>query len=144
MLQASGTTPRRAKTKPIRAAEDAMRMSIGRVKVMPNPTAGPLIAAITGFFMSKIRRVTVPPPSRCSSAVAARPRAAASNVAPPASRSAPAQNARPAPVTMTARTPSSASARSHASPSSRSMVVVTALRRSGRFKVTVQTPSCTS
>src|SRR5207253_10457025 len=76
VLAASGTTPRRAKTKPMRAAEDAIRMSIGRVSVMPKPTAGPLIAAITGFFMSKILRVTVPPPSRCSSAVAARPRAA--------------------------------------------------------------------
>src|SRR4029453_15237135 len=89
VLQASGTTPRRAKTKPMRAAEDALRMSIGSVKVIPKPTAGPLIAAITGFFMSKIRRVTVPPPSRCSSALTARPRAAASNVEPPAPRSAP-------------------------------------------------------
>ena len=50
--------PRRAKTKPIRAAVDAIRMSIGSVMVMPTPTAGPLIAAITGFFESKIRRVT--------------------------------------------------------------------------------------
>jgi hypothetical protein len=121
-----------------------MRTSIGSVKVIPKPTAGPLIAAITGFFMSKMRRVTVPTPSRCSSAVTARPRAAVSNVEPPEPRSAPAQNARPAPVTMTARTLSSASARSHASRSSLSIVVVTALRRSGRFKVTVQTPSSTS
>src|SRR5437660_1879193 len=52
----------------MRAAEDAIRRSIGRVSVMPKPTAGPLIAALTGVFMSKIRTVTVPPPSRCSSA----------------------------------------------------------------------------
>ena len=128
----------------MRAVVAQIRMSIGRVSVMPKPTAGPLIAAITGFFMSKIRSVTVPPPSRCSSAEAARPRATASNVAPPAPRSAPAQNARPAPVTITARTPSSSSARSHASLSSPSIVDVTALSRSGRFSVTVPTPSATS
>ena len=54
MLAASGTTPRRANTKPIRAAVEAMRISIGRVMVMPNPTAGPLMAAITGLCESKI------------------------------------------------------------------------------------------
>ena len=52
VLQASGTTPRRAKTKPMRAAEEAMRMSMGSVMVTPKPTAGPLMAAMTGFFMS--------------------------------------------------------------------------------------------
>jgi hypothetical protein len=52
VLQASGTTPRRAKTNPIRADEDAMRMSMGRVMVTPKPTAGPLMAAMTGFFRS--------------------------------------------------------------------------------------------
>jgi len=50
-----------------RAADDAMRMSIGRVMVTPTPTAGPLIAAMTGFFASKMRSATRPPPSRCSS-----------------------------------------------------------------------------
>ncbi len=52
MLHASGTTPRRAKTNPMRADVEAMRRSMGKVIVMPKPTAGPLIAAITGFFMS--------------------------------------------------------------------------------------------
>ena len=46
-----------------------MRTSIGSVMVMPTPTAGPLIAAITGFFDSKMRSVSRPPPSRCVSIV---------------------------------------------------------------------------
>src|SRR3989442_4799165 len=49
VLHASGTTPRRANTNPMRAAVDAMRTSMGSVSVMPKPTAGPLIAAMTGF-----------------------------------------------------------------------------------------------
>ena len=40
------------KTKPIFAPSAAMRMSIGSVIVMPTPTAGPLIAAITGLSES--------------------------------------------------------------------------------------------
>ena len=62
--QASGTMPRRANTNPMRAFSDASRMSIGSVIVTPTPTAGPLIAAITGFRLSKIRSDTRPPPSR--------------------------------------------------------------------------------
>ena len=46
---ASGTMPRRANTKPSFAFSDASRMSIGSVIVTPTPTAGPLIAAMTGF-----------------------------------------------------------------------------------------------
>jgi hypothetical protein len=34
--------------------------------VMPTPTAGPLMAAMTGFLHSKSRSVRIPPPSRCS------------------------------------------------------------------------------
>ena len=50
--QASGTIPRLAKTKPIFACCAASRMSIGSVIVIPTPTAGPLIAAITGLSES--------------------------------------------------------------------------------------------
>ena len=50
LLHASGTMPRRANTKPNRAVAAAMRMSIGSVIVTPTPTAGPLIAAMIGFF----------------------------------------------------------------------------------------------
>ena len=49
---ASGTMPRRANTNPIRADSEASRMSIGSVMVTPTPTAGPLMAAITGFLDS--------------------------------------------------------------------------------------------
>ena len=79
-------------------------MSIGKVMVMPTPTAGPLIAAMIGFFDSKMRSDTSPPPSRCVSNVSARPCAVLSKVSPPVLRSAPAQKPRPAPVTITART----------------------------------------
>ncbi len=78
---ASGTIPRRAKTKPILAPSAARRMSIGSVMVAPTPTAGPLMAAITGLVESKMRRVTMPPPSRGTSPSAARSRQ--SNVSPP-------------------------------------------------------------
>ena len=58
--------------------------------------------------------------------------------------SIPLQNARPAPVTTIARTLSSRSAAHIASPSSFSIWSVTALRWSGRFRVTVTTPPSTS
>ena len=61
---ASGTIPRRAKTNPIRASSAARRMSIGSVIVAPTPTAGPLIAAITGLVHSNTRSMKRPPPSR--------------------------------------------------------------------------------
>ncbi len=61
---ASGMIPRRAKTKPMRASSAARRMSIGSVIVAPTPTAGPLIAAITGLVLSKIRSENSPPLSR--------------------------------------------------------------------------------
>ena len=116
---ASGTMPRRAKTKPKRASSLAMRMSIGSCIVTPTPTAGPFTAAITGFRHSKIASVSRPPPSRTRSSLqstvstgpASRSLRAglvvASKVLAPPERSAPAQNARPAPVTITAPTSSS-------------------------------------
>ncbi len=64
--QASGMIPRRANTKPMRASSEARRTSIGSVIVAPTPTAGPLIAAITGFVQSKTRSVNSPPLSRAT------------------------------------------------------------------------------
>ena len=61
---ASGTMPRRANTKPMRASSEARRMSIGSVIVAPTPTAGPLIAAITGLVEANTRSVNWPPLSR--------------------------------------------------------------------------------
>ncbi|HZN87679.1 MAG TPA: hypothetical protein VFB44_01770 [Thermoleophilaceae bacterium] len=136
--QASGTIPRRANTKPIFATSAASRTSIGRVIVIPTPTAGPLIAATTGFVDSKMRRLTRPPVSRGT-----RPpsscRSRQSKVPAPPPRSAPAQKPRPAPVTITARTASSASAASKAAISSRAIVTVNAFSRSGRSSVIVAT-----
>jgi len=48
----------------MRAALEARRRSIGKVMVAPKPTAGPLMAAMTGFLEAKMRNVTKPPPSR--------------------------------------------------------------------------------
>src|SRR2546428_4225374 len=140
LLARWGTRPGLANERPIFAVLEARRTSIGSVSVMPKPTAGPLMAAISGFFISKMRSVMSPPPSRCSSGFSPRP----SNVVPPPPRSAPAQNARPAPVTITARTPSSASARSNAATSSRMTVALTAFSRPGRLSVSVAIPSATS
>ena len=59
-------------------------MSIGSVIVTPTPTAAPFTAAITGFFDSKIRRDTRPPPSRGIPSLAGRlaATAAAERLAP--------------------------------------------------------------
>ena len=111
-------------------------MSIGRVMVTPIPTPGPLIAPMTGFLLSKMRRVTWPPPSRKLSSKL--------NVSLPLERSAPAQNARPAPVTMITRTSSSVSAFSKASINSSRMIGVKAFSFSGRFRVIVATRASTS
>ena len=133
--------PRRANTKPIFADVLIMRMSIGNVIVIPTPTAGPLIAAMTGLRLLKMRSETRPPPSRgtptdvCTS-LPPRP-----NVSPPPERSAPAQNPRPRPVTITTRTSSSASERSNASMISRIIVdgerveLVRSVERQGRDPV---------
>ncbi len=72
--QASGTIPRRANTNPIRASSAARRMSIGRVMVAPTPTAGPLIAAITGLRHSNRRSDNRPPPSRGTASLVSRAR----------------------------------------------------------------------
>ena len=47
---------------------------MGRVIVAPTPTAGPLIAAITGFFDANTRSVNWPPPSRGTSSSTPRAR----------------------------------------------------------------------
>ena len=134
--------PRRTNTNPNRAVSAARRTSIASVIVAPTPTAAPLTAAITGLVQSKTRSVSWPPLS--SGTESDPPRVRQSNVSPPRSRSAPAQNARPAPVTITARTASSSSARSNASISSRAIVSVQAFMRSGRLRVIVRMPSSTS
>ena len=119
-------------------------MSIGSVIVTPTPTAGPLIAPITGFLLSKIRSETSPPPSRGTPDSATTSLPPRLNVSPPLDRSAPAQNPRPAPVKITARTSSSASVWSSASMISFIIVPVNAFSASGRLRVIVATWSATS
>ena len=116
--------------------------------VTPMPTAGPLIAAITGLRHWKMRSVTRPPPSRAfsceRSGLPSGPRhlravrAVAVEGLAAGRESAPAQNARPAPVTMTARTASSASAASNAAISSWIICVLSAFSLSGRLIVMVK------
>ena len=148
---ASGTIPTRPKTKPNRADSAAMRMSMGRVRVAPMPTAGPLTAAITGLRSAANGSDATPPASRGTPPMSSlrgpggrsRVRRSA-NVPGPPPRSAPAQKARPAPVTTTTRTASSASAAAATAASSAAMVRVKVFSRSGRCSVTVATPSATS
>ena len=101
---------------------------------------------MTGFSIRKIRKVTMPPPSRPRSGFSVGVPAPEVfwNVDAPADMSAPAQNARPAPVTTTARTPPSASAASRAATISCTIRDVKALSLSGRFRVIVATRSATS
>ncbi|WRL65068.1 hypothetical protein U6N30_05060 [Blastococcus brunescens] len=148
---ASGTMPTRPKTNPKRADSAAMRMSIGRVSVAPMPTAGPLIAAITGLRSAANGSDATPPASRGRppmswlSGPGGRTRVRRSPKVPgQPPRSAPAQNARPDPVTTTTRTASSASAAAATAASSSAMVEVKAFSRSGRCSHTVATPSATS
>ena len=153
MDAASGVIPIRPKTKPIRAFSEAIRTSIAQVIVAPMPTAGPLIAAITGLGQSKIASVTRPPVSRRPrwiSGSSSRSRMSAGvgcsdssspNTLPSTERSIPAQNARPRPVTTTARTASSRPARPNASTSSSAISTVNALSWSGRSSHRVSTPS---
>ena len=63
---ASHTKPRRANTKPILAFSEQIFTSMGRVMVRPTPTAEPLMAAMTGFFISQMRMVFMPPVSSAS------------------------------------------------------------------------------
>jgi len=55
--------PRAANTNPALAVSAMMRMSIGSVIDSPRPTAGPLMAAMTGLSERKIRSVSFAPPS---------------------------------------------------------------------------------
>ena len=150
---ASGTMPSRPKTKPIRAFVEASRRSMPSVIVAPMPTAGPLIAAITGLGSAWIASVTRPPVSRTPSWYGSSVRwarrssgvgctdSSRPNTLPSAERSMPAQNARPAPVTTTARTSSSRASVRKTCSSSRAIVRSNALSASGRSRVSVAMPS---
>lgn len=60
-LHASMVRPRRAKAKLTFAEAQATRMVAGKVRVMPNPAAGPLMAMMVGLQQLWMARVTRPP-----------------------------------------------------------------------------------
>ena len=93
---ASIAMPRLLNTKPMRAALDIRRTSIGRHMVMPTPTAAPLIAATIGFRQLKIAKVIESLASRFCGLL---PSFHTWKAPLPPEMSAPAQKARPAPVT---------------------------------------------
>jgi len=134
----------RPKGKPKRALSLERRTSQGRVIVTPTPTDAPLIAAMTSFLQSKMRKLTTPPPSRGTQPGSGSPEPEPGSggvwkiLAPP-SRSAPAQKALPEPVRITARTSSSASASSKAATRSSIIGTFSALSLSGRSRVIVRT-----
>ncbi len=138
---ASIAMPRLLNTKPMRAAVDIMRMSIGRHMVMPTPTAAPLIAATIGFRQLWIASVIDSLGSRFTGLL---PSFHTLKASLPPEMSAPAQKARPAPVMTIARTASSAFIAVKKSINSRLIVWLKALSLSGRLSVTVMTPSCRS
>ena len=111
---------------------------MGRHIVMPTPTAAPLIAATIGFRQLKIAKVIESPASRFCGLL---PSFHTWKAPLPPEMSAPAQKARPAPVTTMARTSSIAFTPWKKSINSLLIAVLKALSLSGRFKVTVMTPS---
>ena len=123
-------------------------MSIASVEETPNPTAAPLIAAITGFGKSKRRMVIEEVPSiaigGAESSVGVCAASPGAGLRGPADMSDPAQKARPAPVTITARTSSFTAAASNARCSSAVIRGVWAFSFSGRCNVIVATRSSTS
>ncbi|MBV6430198.1 MAG: hypothetical protein IANPNBLG_00302 [Bryobacteraceae bacterium] len=110
----------------------------------PKPTAGPLIAAITGFGTLSSQECrwasSNAPPLTFPCSLASPLREIELNRL----MSAPAQNPRPAPVRTIARTSSSAAALQIAAAVSSSIRRVQAFNLSGRFNVTVATASDTS
>src|SRR6266849_3634551 len=105
---------------------------------MPPPAAGPLTAATIGVSMVRMRRINCAPARSKGSSSATRPLSRAARMA---AKSPPAQNARPAPVNTTALTPGLAAARSIALARLAPNSTLSAFSLSGRFSVSVRTPS---
>src|SRR5262249_26886567 len=114
-----------------RAALAAMRMSQSIASPQPPPKQLPSIAAITAFGISKIASAT-----DSTARVYAAPDFASWRALSNSPISAPAQKWPAAPVRITARTPSSRAASCSTAPSRCQSGIASALRFSGRFKVT--------
>src|SRR5215470_7937554 len=138
----SGCRPRLTKAWANFAAVDAMRMSQASARFIPAPAAAPLTAAMTGLGASRsASTVRSRPGATFSISGRGAPRALPSFIA---FTSPPAQKPFPAPVTIMTRTSGSAAAAVTASCRSSRSVSPSALSRSGRFSVSVATPSLTS
>src|SRR6202165_3778708 len=119
-----------------------MRMSHASAKLAPMPTAGPFIAAITGFGIVR-RRIRIGMYSVRSTL----PTSSGERMPAPAAisvTSAPDENARPEPVSTTTRTASSRSACLTASPSWRRVKAPIAFIFSGRLNWIQPIPPSTS
>src|ERR1700752_1923791 len=117
-----------------------MRMSQASAMARPAPAAGPFTIAMVGFGIScSSREISIRPRSRATSSSELR------GTVSSAMRftSPPAQNARPAPVRTIAPMDASPARRGSASSRPSMIGVDSALSRSGRFNVSVATPSDT-
>jgi hypothetical protein len=112
-------------------------MSQASAILAPAPAAGPLTAQTTGFGSLRMARMSglTPFSSDWPRSGRAWPGANAR-----LERSAPAQKPLPAPVTSTARHWGSAAARAIPAASASMRAMLSAFRRSGRFRVSVSTP----
>ena len=124
------------------AWSEAIRRSQASARFKPAPAAGPLTAAMDGNGSATSLSIAARPASirgRSASAPAPRCLSAAMWWTSP-----PAENARPAPVTTRAPIPPRAEAASSAAMSCSRMSSANALRRSGRLRTRVATPSASA
>src|SRR5215211_2001777 len=117
------------------ASGAARRTSQARASWVPAPATAPLMAATTGFSSRSIAAMRAV--SRCE----CRRNALGVQSRSKRTRSPPAQNAVPAPVRTTARVAGSSAAASSAPPSVWASSSSSALRASGRLRVSTATPS---
>ena len=138
----SGWSPRRTNACENRAALEARRMSQASARFIPAPAAAPFTAAMSGFGESRMSS-TVRSRDGATRSMSGRARPAwlASCIA---LTSPPAQKPLPAPVMTITRTSGSSMARVSPAVRSSRRVPPSALRRSGRFNVSVATRSLVS
>ena len=110
-------------------------MSAASARQRPPPIAGPLTAAMTGWWTRRIARTTSSSSSIDRSAMVGRVSPSMPGMSPGFSRSAPEQKPRPAPVTTTTRVSLSRPASSRASRNGIMTSNAIAFIRSGRLRV---------
>src|SRR4051812_1601795 len=113
-----------------------MRMSVAHARQKPPPIAAPFTAAITGWCMSRIARMTSSSTFSARRAMLVRFRPSMLGTMPPPTRSAPEQNPWPAPVSTTTRHSLSTLISRSASRNGIITSNAIAFMRSGRLSVT--------